>query len=172
MAGNAYPALLKGKYLFGDYGRDWIKYLEFDSNNNVVGDLQNFATNAEGPVAFRLGPDGNVYYAAINTGRIYRINYPRNLNPLAPCRIVDTRDAPGPWGPPLGGSDRTFILAGTCGIPATARAVSVNLTVVQPGADGYLSVYPGGRRLDHEPDQLPRGPDPCEQRPAHPRGRR
>ena len=88
---------------------------------------------------------GNVYYAAINTGRIYRINYPRNLNPLAPCRIVDTRDAPGPWGgPPLGGSDRTFILAGTCGIPATARAVSVNLTVVQPGADGYLSVYPGG----------------------------
>ena len=145
VTGNAYPALLQGKYLFGDYGPDWIRYLEFDSNDSVVGGLQNFATNAEGPVAFRVGPDGNVYYAAIGTGRIYRINYAGNLNTVAPCRILDTRDPPGPWGgPPLGGADRTFVVAGRCGVPATARAVSVNLTVVQPTADGFLSIYPAG----------------------------
>ena len=144
VTGNAYPALLQGKYVFGDYGPDWIKYLEFDGNDDVVGTLQDLATNAEGPVAFRLGPDGNVYYAAINTGRIYRINYPKSLNTVPPCRVVDTRDPPGPWGgPPLGGPDRTFVLAGRCGIPAGARAVSANLTVVQPGTDGFLSIYPG-----------------------------
>ena len=71
VTGNAYPAFLRGKYLFGDYGPDWIKYLEFDSNNNVVGGLQDLATNAEGPVAFRMGPDAYVYYVAINTGRLY-----------------------------------------------------------------------------------------------------
>jgi hypothetical protein len=37
---------------------------------------------------------------------------------------------------------RAFALAGTCGIPATARAVAANLTVVQPGGPGHLAVYP------------------------------
>jgi hypothetical protein len=144
VTGNAYPAFLQGKYLFADYGPDWIRYLEFDSNDNLVGTLQNFASNAESPVAFHMGLDGYVYYAAIATGRIYRINYPRNLNTLTPCRVIDTRDAPGPYGgPPLGGAERTFVLAGKCGIPAGARSVSVNVTVVQPTADGFLSIYPG-----------------------------
>ena len=33
--------------------------------------------------------------------------------------------------------------AGVCGIPADAKAVSVNLTVTQPGADGVLRAFPG-----------------------------
>jgi glucose/arabinose dehydrogenase len=146
VTGNAYPSFLQGKYLFGDYGPDWIKYLEFDANDNVVGTLQDFATNAEGPVAFHTGPDGYVYFAAINTGRIYRINFPKRFNTVAPCRIVDTRDPAGPYGGPAlaAGADRTFVLAGRCAIPATARAVSVNLTVLQPAADGFLSIFPGG----------------------------
>lgn len=35
-------------------------------------------------------------------------------------------------------------MAGSCGIPATARTVVLNATVTQPTAAGYLSLYPSG----------------------------
>ncbi len=48
-------------------------------------------------------------------------------------------------GPALAaGSARTFQLTGgACGVPPTAAAVSINVAAVQPGAVGYLTVYPG-----------------------------
>jgi hypothetical protein len=39
---------------------------------------------------------------------------------------------------------RAFPLAGFCGVPATARALSVNLTVTSPTAAGNLRAYPAG----------------------------
>lgn len=68
---------------------------------------------------------------------------------LAPCRVIDTRDAPGPWGGPAlaGGAERIFSIAGRCEIPTSARSVSLNVTVVQPTSSGYLSLYPGGTPL-------------------------
>jgi hypothetical protein len=63
---------------------------------------------------------------------------------LAPCRLVDTRDPAGPLGGPAlpAASVRTFQFNGKCGLPASAKAVSVNLTVVQPANPGYLTIYP------------------------------
>ena len=65
---------------------------------------------------------------------------------LPPCRIVDTRNAPGPDGAPAlqAGGVRSFALAGQCGIPMTAKSVAANLTVTQPTAGGYLTVFPSG----------------------------
>ena len=144
VAGNAYPALLKGRYVFGDYGADWIRYLEFDSNNALVGGLQALATGAEGPVAFHQGPDGYLYYAAIKSGKIYRINSGKNFHTVAPCRVFDTRNHAGPWGGPRldAGTYRTFVVGGRCGVPATARAVSVNVTVTEPTDFGFLTLFP------------------------------
>jgi hypothetical protein len=73
--------------------------------------------------------------------------------PVTPCRAVDTRGASGTFGwPPIGpaGSpDRAFPLVSSgCGIPATARAVSLNVTVVNPTVAGELLVYPGGTDPD------------------------
>jgi hypothetical protein len=66
---------------------------------------------------------------------------------LPPCRVIDTRTAPdGPLaGPPLQANEtRLFDLsAASCGIPASAGAVSVNVTVTQPAAAGFLTLYPG-----------------------------
>jgi hypothetical protein len=36
-----------------------------------------------------------------------------------------------------------FAVARTCGVPASARAVSLNLTAVTPAAPGHVTVYPG-----------------------------
>jgi hypothetical protein len=68
---------------------------------------------------------------------------------VPPCRIVDTRNADGPLGGPAlaANADRTFTVAGACGIPPTAGALSVNLTVTQPSAAGDLRLYPGGTPL-------------------------
>jgi Tol biopolymer transport system component len=66
----------------------------------------------------------------------------RDFFTLTPCRILDTRQ--GGQGPVLTSGLRRIVLAkGTCGIPATARAIAVNLTVVQPSAAGYLTLHAG-----------------------------
>jgi hypothetical protein len=63
---------------------------------------------------------------------------------LPPCRVVDTRSAVGPLGGPALQPNlaRGFAIVGTCGIPATAKAVSVNVTTTQAGAPGDLRLYP------------------------------
>jgi len=65
---------------------------------------------------------------------------------VTPCRLLDTRDAAGTFGGPAlaAGADRVFPLYNRCGIPPTARALSVNLTVTQPTANGNLRLYPAG----------------------------
>jgi hypothetical protein len=68
---------------------------------------------------------------------------------LAPCRVIDTRNAPGrlagPALQPITG--RMFALTGFCGLPATAQAVSVNVTVVGATADGFLTLGASDRGL-------------------------
>ncbi len=58
---------------------------------------------------------------------------------VAPCRILDTRSGSAP----VSGTPRLVTVAGTCGIPATARAVAVNVTAVDPTGNGHVAAYPG-----------------------------
>lgn len=65
---------------------------------------------------------------------------------LEPCRIIDTRwaDVPVFGGPPLAAREtRPYELAGRCSIPASARALAVNATVVNPGTNGAITLSPG-----------------------------
>jgi hypothetical protein len=69
--------------------------------------------------------------------------------PVTPCRVVDTRGygKTGSFGPPslAAGVERSFpIASGSCGIPATASAYALNITVVPPGNLGYLTAWPTG----------------------------
>ena len=66
---------------------------------------------------------------------------------VTPCRVLDTRLAPGPFGGPAlagNGARRLVTAAGQCGLPADALAVASNVTVVSPAAPGDLRVSPGG----------------------------
>lgn len=63
---------------------------------------------------------------------------------VTPCRIVDTRNAQGPFGgPALGGTPRTFQITGSCGVPATAKAILVNLAAIAAPVSGEIVLYPG-----------------------------
>jgi hypothetical protein len=66
------------------------------------------------------------------------------LYTLVPCRLVDTRNASGPTGGPAlaPGGERVLAVAGSCGIPSSAKAVSVNLAVVAADS-GHFTLYPG-----------------------------
>jgi hypothetical protein len=73
--------------------------------------------------------------------------HPGSFFTVVPCRAVDTRRSPGTCrgGPALAaGADRVFPLFGRCGIPETARAVSVNVAATEPSASGHLRLYPAG----------------------------
>jgi len=69
---------------------------------------------------------------------------------VTPCRLVDTRNPAGPQGGPAlnAKSDRVFVLAGLCGIPAAARSLALNIAVIQPtSGPGFLTFYPAGTLL-------------------------
>ena len=68
---------------------------------------------------------------------------------LSPCRVLDTRNPVGPYGGPAlaSSASRVFVIAGQCGIPATALSVSVNVTITQPTAGGDLRLFPAGSAL-------------------------
>ena len=65
---------------------------------------------------------------------------------LQPCRIFDTRETAGnsAASPALvANAIRTFSVVGRCSIPATATALSVNMSAVDPVAAGELRAFPG-----------------------------
>jgi hypothetical protein len=67
--------------------------------------------------------------------------------PMTPCRVADTRNANGIFGGPVvgGGGTRSFPMPQSiCGIPTTAAAYSLNVTVVPRGSLGYLALWPTG----------------------------
>jgi hypothetical protein len=69
---------------------------------------------------------------------------PLDYYTLPPCRLVDTRNAPGAYGgPAVLPGQRIFVATGQCGIPGTAKALAVNLTVINPPAGGHLQIFPG-----------------------------
>jgi hypothetical protein len=72
---------------------------------------------------------------------------PLRFYTVTPCRLADTRNANGPLGGPAlqPGTVRPFTLTGVCGVPVTAKALSLNVTVTQPSAPGFLVLYPGGQ---------------------------
>lgn len=61
---------------------------------------------------------------------------------LTACRLFDTRTPQD--GPALtSGVTDLFVLTGACGVPATAKAVALNVTAVQATGSGNLSLFPG-----------------------------
>src|SRR5262249_10297923 len=109
------------------------------------------------PAASYTGPDSFQYAISdahggsgtaavnINVGPV-----PLRFIPVTPCRIMDTRSGSGftgPFGPPSLSTNTTRTMpipAGDCGIPTTAKAYSLNATVVPHGFLDFLTLWPTG----------------------------
>ncbi len=78
-----------------------------------------------------------------NSDTVFQVTGPLQLISITPCRLVDTRQNGGPI---QGGTSRNFTVSqlGGCGIPASAAAYSLNVTVVPHGPLAYLTIWPAG----------------------------
>lgn len=92
-----------------------------------------------------------IFYGALASAELYtparQNSAPLHFIPVPPCRVADTRSAEGPFGAPYlaGGASRVFVIANsTCGIPASALAYSLNLTVVPMTSLEYVTLWPTG----------------------------
>ena len=66
---------------------------------------------------------------------------------VTPCRVVESGN-PDPYynqgGVVPGSTVFNVSIKGRCSIPTTAQAVSLNLTVALPTADGFMALWPKG----------------------------
>jgi hypothetical protein len=71
---------------------------------------------------------------------------PGDFNTVTPCRVVDTRLVGlQTTGSPLTcGRDWDVTVGGICGVPTTAKAVSLNLTVTTTSVQGALKAFASG----------------------------
>jgi len=105
-------------------------------------------TTPAGTVAVKLHLWFFTFSAGTSSGwfdDIYLAPSPLNYYTLDPCRVVDTRDlgAPPIGGPVLQGQEtRPFAVGGKCGIPATAKALSLNVAATQSTAQGNVALFP------------------------------
>ncbi|MFF2073625.1 hypothetical protein ACFVXG_02595, partial [Kitasatospora sp. NPDC058162] len=120
--------------------------LNFDSGRTVANlvtvpvvngkvDLRNSAGTVD------LVADVAGYYTAGAAGSL--------LTPVAPARLLDTRDGTGAPAQRVGpGGVVGLQVAGVKGVPAGGvTAVVLNVTAVDPTEAGYVTVYPDGRSL-------------------------
>lgn len=99
-------------------------------------------------VSSRAGPGGEKAAKLVPAGD-------GAYNVLTPCRLVDTRntasriDAGSIFDIRTSGAEYSAQggAASDCGVPADAKAVVMNVTVAQPDAPGYLSVFPRGAAM-------------------------
>lgn len=100
------------------------------------GRLAVFADRSSGLVAGDYNDDDDLFAAEVP-------DTASELYTVAPCRLLDTRDAGS--GPALShGVARLIAVQGHCGIPPSARAVVVNVTAVGATGAGNVRLYPSG----------------------------
>jgi len=109
---------------------------------NAASQVTNQASVSGGGAATASVMDNTAIVASVATSALRFI-------PVAPCRVADTRVTPnGAFsGPSLAAKTvRDFVIPNsTCGIPSTAAAYSLNVTVVPPAVLGFLTVWPSGQ---------------------------
>ena len=101
----------------------------------------------------RLGTAGDVNFFN-NTGSVHLladvVGYFRDgtsvgMDPLAPVRLLDTRDGTGDHLGALGGGQMLDLqVAGRGGVSDNPEAVALNVTVTGPTAGSFLTVWPSG----------------------------
>jgi hypothetical protein len=68
-------------------------------------------------------------------------------HPVSPERLLDTRNAIGAPAGRIGTAPIKLQVAGRAGVPANATAAVLNMTITDPSANSYLTVWPSGLPL-------------------------
>jgi hypothetical protein len=112
------------------------------ANAAIVPAGANGAISVFAPQTTDLVIDINGYFAPPGAGSL-------DFYTVTPCRILDTRLAVGPLGGPImgAGESRSFpVPSSTCNVPATAKAYSMQATVVPATILGFLTLWGDGAK--------------------------
>ena len=92
----SWPEAWRGRYWFGDYAKARVWAVTPNAaRDGVDGERTVIVTGARGPVQFMRGPDGGIYYIAVNTGTLWRVT---PANPES-CGEMDASVPPDDAGP-------------------------------------------------------------------------
>ena len=92
--GSVYPVEYQGAFFFGDFADGWLRTLRVDANHALVpGSVANFAEEADGPVDIEMGPDGLLYYLAITSNELRRIQFTSGNTP--PTAVASANPSSG-----------------------------------------------------------------------------
>lgn len=130
-----------------DDGRPTVSNLN-PQPNRVRPNLTVVPVAADGTVCLFTSQDVDL---VVDVTGYYSTTSTQAYTPSTPFRFVDTRDRHrtemniGTQGARVGGGTvLQFKVAGVRGVPANAKAVSVNLTVTGPSGRGYATAFPCG----------------------------
>lgn len=93
ITGTNYPAQYRGQYLWGDV-QQFLRILSVDASDARIAGPTAFAPTVDIPTDLQMGPDGNLYLAAIFTQRIQKIVY--DANAPAAQASAETTSGPSP----------------------------------------------------------------------------
>ena len=80
--------------------------------------------------------------SASGTADLYQFTPPGTYHALSPTRLLDTRG-----GSPLGPGGRINLQLSGASVPSNATTAVLNMTVTQPTATSWLTVYPAGGQV-------------------------
>jgi hypothetical protein len=105
--------------------------------------------HAIGPVDVIVTNPDTLFARKQNLYTYVQPSTPLSFYTVAPCRLVDTRNAVGPSGGPnlAANAGRAFPVTGVCGIPPTATAIAVIGVAVAPADIGDIRLYANGASL-------------------------
>jgi glucose/arabinose dehydrogenase len=94
--GGSFPALYQGAFFYGDYTRQFIRYLTLDAGGNTVTGDFDFDMNPGSVIFLDQGPDGALYYTTYS-GNVRRIVYDSgNLTPNITSATATPTSGPTP----------------------------------------------------------------------------
>ena len=92
--GGAYPPAYRGALFFADYSRECIWVARAGpSGRPDMATVERFIGSAAGPVDLEIGPGGDLFYVALNTGELRRVAYRGTNRP--PVASVSSSAASG-----------------------------------------------------------------------------
>ncbi|MES1211270.1 MAG: hypothetical protein ABUL63_02940, partial [Acidobacteriota bacterium] len=140
-AGQSVPFLSTGKGQ-PPLTYTWKSFLGTDLVGQVTGAAASWNTGGRAPGIYLVTLTlSNASGSATSVPVPVLVVPPKELDfyTLGPCRILDTR-----FGSPLGsGTAKILELEGGCDLPAGARAIPANVTVLAAPAPGSVSFFPG-----------------------------
>jgi len=167
MRNSSFPFEYEEAYFYGDYARNFIRYLTFSASDptQVTGDYA-FQPSAGTVVSLTQGPEGALYYLQIASGSLRRIKYTGDAAPIITDATANPTSGLAPLSVNFSGSatdsdSGTLTYTWRFGDGTSATGQNVSHTYLSDGAyTAFLEVFDGTLTTASDPIEIQVGEAP------------